>query len=753
MNNNRLTLLLAFVAAITVGPCNSVSAKQVCESCHSEQVQQWQNSHHHKAMNDATEEFVQGVFEGQQITYQDQTLTLSKKDNTYILTTSSQDVEKQQVIKYTFGFMPLQQYLVEDERGGYQFIPLAWDSRPAQEGGQRWFVLHPDQAPHDEFHHSQMGQNWNHMCADCHSTDFKKNYDLESNQFSSLSEHINVSCSACHGNTKQHLAWAAGNTAIKNKGFVKNISTQVTLFTQQRDGSMVAVGEKTSSEQLQVCATCHSRRAQIAPRNDTQAFLDMFRPSLLTPELYHVDGQIYDEDYVWGSFLQSKMFSAGVTCSNCHNPHSGKLKQTGNQTCTQCHGATQFDNTQHHGHRQGSLGSQCVDCHMPETTFMQVDPRRDHSLRVPRPDLTIQTQAPNACNTCHDDKTPQWAVNAIKSWHPQSTRMGSEHFSQAFHAADQGLPTASQLLTRIAQSSQYTDIIRASALVRMGSYPDQNTLVAISRAVRDDEPLKRLGAISAAQGFSPAQRYRLLHLLLSDPRLAVRTEAARSLASMLTVPFPDNLKGEERQTLEKALEEYKQTERFNAERGSSHTNLGNLALELGQSNDAKAHYKQSIKVEPIYIPAYVNLADLYRRLGDEQQAQKVLLQALEVDANNADVHYVLAMSWVRQKDREKAKAHLNIAAKYGSVNHIYTYGLLLNEMGENHAALTQLEKAFSLNPNNPDLCYTLVQLSIGQQDYGQALRFASKLQQLVPNDPQILALVQKLTMMQSVSGN
>ncbi len=742
-----LTLILILVAT-------QVVAEETCQSCHSEQVKDWQSSHHYHAMNPATSEFVLGAFDGQQVAYQDSSLTLSQNNGSFFITTERPNIPAvKQAIKYTFGYEPLQQYMVEDERGGYAFIPLAWDSRTKAQGGQRWFVLHPEQMPTDEFHHTQMGQSWNHMCADCHSTDFEKKFDLNTKKFASRYSQVNVSCGACHGDSNRHLAWAKGDKEIKNRGFSKNIGTQVALFTQQSDGTMQAVGEQTDSEQLHMCATCHSRRAQLAPRDNSKDFLDLFRPSLVTPELYHVDGQIFDEDYVWGSFLQSKMFAAGVTCSNCHNPHSGKLKLEGNQTCTQCHNAAQFDSKQHHGHPSDVAGSQCVDCHMPETTYMQVDPRRDHSLRVPRPDLTIKTQAPNACNTCHEDKTPQWAVNAIKSWHPDSSRMGSEHFSLAFHAADQGLPNASQLLTRIAQNSQYNDIIRASALARMRNFPDQNTVVAISRAVRDEEPLKRLGAINAAQGFPPAQRYRLLQPLLTDSRLAIRAEAARSLAGLLSVPFPDNLKGKEREQLEKALEEYRQTERFNAERSSSHTNLGNLALELGKPDEAKAHYKRGIEIEPIYIPAYVNLADLHRRLGNEQQAQKVLKQALEIDANNADVHYALAMSWVRQKDREKAKDHLKIAAEHGSVNHIYTYGLLLNEMGESQHAMTQLEKAFTLNPNNPDLCYTLVQLHITGQNYAEAVRFASKLQQLVPNDPQIHALVQKLTMMQSVSGN
>lgn len=750
----RLSLFIStsalLVMMILVVP--SVLAQQQCQRCHQDQVQDWQESHHFRAMNSATREFIAADFANQRIAFEDQVLIPSREGHDFVLRYEYSDGSSaSKKIYYTFGFHPLQQYLVRGERGDYQFIPLAWDNRDKEQGGQRWFVLHPEQRKIDEFHHTQMGQNWNHMCADCHSTGFQKAFNPESNRFNSSYSAINVSCAACHGDSKQHLVWAGGDKGLKNKGFDRDITIQVALFTQDADSNMIPIGEQTSSQQIEVCATCHSRRSQLAERDPDKSFYDLFRPALLSPELYHVDGQIFDENYVWGSFLQSKMFTAGVTCSNCHNPHSGKLKFSGNQTCTQCHTQSEFDTPIHHGHKNDTVGSKCVDCHMPATTYMQVDPRRDHSLRVPRPDLTIKTQAPNACNSCHEDKSPQWAVNAIKSWHPDSATMTDEHFSLAFHAADRRLPNASQLLTRIAQSSQYNDIIRASALVRMAGYPDQNTFVAISRAVRDDEQLKRLGAITAAQGFLLAQRYTLLRPLLEDPRLSIRSEAARSIAAMLNVPFPDNLKGKERATLESALEEYRQTELFNAERGSSHTNLGNLALALGQPKQAREHYMSAIEVEPVYMPAYVNLADNHRRSGAEPKAREVLQQALKVEPTSAAVHYALAMSWVRSKDRQQAKHHLQIAAEYGSADHIYTYGLLLNEMGEVNEAIVQLEKAFALNTNNADLCYILTKLYLSQKNYSQALLSATRLQQLVPGDRKVQMLVEQLTMMQGIS--
>lgn len=728
--------------------------EQTCVACHKSEVLDWQQSDHFHAMEPATLKTVLGNFDDQTLDYQGK-LARFYTDNKKLMI-SMPNLEGKLTnypVLYTFGYQPLQQYMFEMGQGKIQLFPFAWDSRPKEQGGQRWFVLHPDQEKHDLFHWSQMGQNWNHMCADCHSTDFKKQFDLETNTFNSTFSAMNVSCNACHGDTKQHVSWASGDTNIKDKGFAVDIRKKTPLFVRQADGSMKSAQPLKSSQQVPVCATCHARRSQLTDRTDPHEFLKEFQPSLITPELYHVDGQVWDEDYVWGSFEQSKMFAAGVTCSNCHNPHSGKLKLPANQTCTQCHTSEVFDTPDHHGHKIDTAGSQCVDCHMPTTTYMQVDARRDHSFRVPRPDLTLKTQAPNACNSCHEDKTPQWAVNNIKTWHPDSKHMGSDHFSLAFHAADNRLPNSSAMLTKIAQNKDFPDIIRASALSRMAATPDNNAVVAIVRAVKENEPLKRQAAITAAMPYEISQRWRMINSLLDDERLAIRTETARALASMLVEPFPGGLNEVDTKRLEKALKEYKLAQSYQAERGFSHTNLGNLALELDQAEQAKEHYLTAINVENIFIPSYVNLADLYRTQGNEKAAKDILLQGLEVNPEAADLHYSLAMSYIRTKDKKTALPHLAQAARFAqsNANYSYTYALLLQDMGKMDDALKALQKAFQITPNNPDISYSLAQAYLAKKQYDYALRYARNLAKLVPGNQQIQEFIQQIQMMQSLN--
>ncbi|MEI4551735.1 tetratricopeptide repeat protein [Pseudoalteromonas spongiae] len=728
--------------------------EQVCATCHQSQVADWQTSHHFHAMEVASDSSILGNFDNASLAYQNQTARFFKKDTGFYIEMPNLTGElTTYAVAYTFGYHPLQQYMFDFGNGHYQFFPFAWDSRNKQQGGQRWFVLHPEQTETDAFHWSQKGQNWNHMCADCHSTDFQKNFDFKSNTFNSTFSAINVSCNACHGDSEQHLKWASGNNKIKNKGFTHAIGQKTPLFQSQADGTMKSVSPLKESKQVTMCATCHGRRSNLADRQGPHDFFNAFQPALLTPELYQVDGQVWDENYVWGSFVQSKMYQAGVTCTNCHNPHSGKLKLQGNLTCTQCHASTTFDTPKHHGHTTNEIGSQCVDCHMPTTTYMQVDARRDHSFKVPRPDLTIKTGVSNACNQCHQDQTASWAVSQIKTWHPNSKHIGKAHFATSFHHADERAPNAAELLTRIAQDKQYSTIVSASALSRMRNTPGNNALVAIARAIKDPSPLKHIAAINAATPYPVTDRWRLFNVLLDSTHHSVRIETARSLAGMLNAPFPNELSKQDKTRLNAALDDYKKSQEFNAERGFSHTNLALLALEMAEPKAAEMHYFDAIKVEPIFMPAYVNLADLYRQQGDESKAQNILKQALSVNHEASDVYYALAMSQIRSSEKQNALKSLENATLFAPENasYLYTYALLLQDQKNIHQAIRYFEKAYAITPTNPDISYSLTQSYIALNQFKQALFYAENLARLLPNDRQIAQMVNQLRMMQGVN--
>jgi hypothetical protein len=190
--------------------------------------------------------------------------------------------------------------------------------------------------------------------------------------------------------------------------------------------------------------------------------MESYLPSLLVEGLYHADGQIDDEVYVYGSFLQSKMYKVGVTCSDCHDPHSLALKAPGNGVCHQCHAVEKYETEKHRFHTPGSSGANCVDCHMPAKTYMVIDPRRDHSFRIPRLDLSVQLGTPNACNRCHRDKPATWAAAKVREWYGHEPA-GYQRYAEALQAARSGALDAEVPLLALLRDRDQPAIASADA--------------------------------------------------------------------------------------------------------------------------------------------------------------------------------------------------------------------------------------------------------------------------------------------------
>ncbi len=401
-----------------------------CVGCHQEESNAWQGSHHDLAMQVPSEGTVLGDFSGVTFEYYGRSSSFFRRDGAFFVNTEGSDGELHDYqIAYTFGASPLQQYLIQFPGGKLQALGIAWDARSRSEGGQRWYHLYPDEdvTPEHPLHWTGPEQRWNYQCAECHSTNLQKNYDPELDRYSSTWSDLDVSCEACHGPGSAHVEWAGSNSGETNLearavGLVVDLADRDGGVWVLRPGERIAARApaRTARVELNVCAQCHSRRQLIDEKNPTGGSpLNTLRPALLDEGLYHSDGQIQNEVYVYGSFLQSAMYTAGVTCSDCHDPHRARLRASGNALCSTCHLAEAYEAPAHHHHEQGSAGAECVSCHMPEQTYMGVDLRRDHSMRVPRPDLTVTLGTPNACSQCHDDddRPAAWAADAVTRWY------------------------------------------------------------------------------------------------------------------------------------------------------------------------------------------------------------------------------------------------------------------------------------------------------------------------------------------------
>jgi tetratricopeptide (TPR) repeat protein len=669
------------------------------------------------------------------------TSTFFKRDGRFFVRTDGPDGELHDyAVSYAFGVTPLQQYLIEFPGGRYQTLSICWDTRPREEGGQRWFHLYPDEkiAHDDILHWTGPNQNWNYTCAECHSTDLKKNYDLDEDRYDTTWWEINVSCEACHGPASGHMEWARAVSDVEPVSPDSTLGLAIRLADtdggawvyDMEMGTAQRTVPRQSHLQVEICARCHARRTQMYEDYvHGRPLLDTHGLSLLDEVLYHADGQILEEVYVYGSFIQSKMFRQGVTCSDCHDSHSLDVRAPGNRLCMKCHLPTRFDTPAHHFHERGGPGASCVECHMPARDYMVVDPRRDHSLRIPRPDLSVKLGTPNACNGCHAEESPQWAAEAVATWYGPDRR-AEPHFGEALHAGRAGDPGAHAALIRLAGDGAEPGIARASALSLLSRSPGPAALPVIERALDDDDPLVRRSALSALEVAGPADQLRLASPLLDDPVRLVRTEAARLLA-----PVPPGLMtAPQRQSMEQATAEFIESELTNAERPESHTNLGSFHADRGRPEEAEAEYRVALRLDPAYVPAWVNLVDLYRLLGRDDEGERVIREALEIVPEVAALHHTHGLLLVRLGRTPEALAALKWAARLEPENarYRYVYAVALNSTGDIVGALRELEDAHNHHPNDRYILLALVTFHRDAGEVEQAIPYAERLVRLDP---------------------
>ena len=520
-------------------------------------------------------------------------------------------------VKYTFGVTPLQQYLIEFPGGRLQSLGVAWDTRHEAEGGQRWFHLYPaEKIDHkDPLHWTGLYQNWNLQCAACHSTNLKKGYDGASNTYKTTFSEINVGCEACHGAGSGHVEWAKKNKgpyALQDaKGFEALMHSRWNGAWKfpAKDAKYAQRDKPADPAAMNACAACHSRRSTIAETGHPGAPLEeTHRLAMLMQPNYYADGQQRDEVYTWGSFLQSKMHQRGVTCMDCHEPHALKLRAEGNALCVRCHNAVVFDTEKHHLHKAGTKGAQCVECHMPAQKYMMIDARRDHSIRVPRPDLSPLLGSPNACTQCHADHKPDWAAAAMDRWYGQTWRK-RWHYGTTLHAGvTQGAKTLPSLLA-IADDPATPSIVRATAAALAQPYIRAGNLPEVRKLLAHVDPGIRIAALGLLEPFEPAVRAQAGAPLLADPVRGVRIEAARVVADVADDQFaPD-----QRRSREKATSEFVESLQQDSDWPAANVNLGNLRMRQGRAADAIAAYERALSLDPRFAGAYVNLADAYRQ--------------------------------------------------------------------------------------------------------------------------------------------
>ena len=742
-----LGLMFAGAASRAAPPTQTASPGYVgsaaCAGCHEAEWQAWHGSHHDLAMAQASDTSVLGDFNNASFTYDGITSHFFRRDGKFFVNTDGPDGKLADFeILYTFGVTPLQQYLIALPNGRLQALGLAWDSRPKDKGGQRWFHLYPHQTPKagDPLHWTGIDQTWNFMCAECHSTELRKNYDPATDTYATTWAEIDVACETCHGPGSAHVAWAKAGSKGSDNGLMVHFDERqgVHWTLDPATGTANRSTPRTSAKELETCGICHARASKIAePWRPGEQLLQTHIPSVLTPGLFEADGKMVDEDYNYALFRQSKMFIAGVSCSDCHDPHSLKLRAEGDAVCGQCHDLTKFAATTHHHHKEDSTGARCVACHMPVRTYMVVDPRHDHGFRIPRPDESVRFGTTNTCNDCHTDKDAAWAAAAVERWYGP-TRKGFQTWTEAFAADRAGKPDATALLARLA-ADDAPSIARATALDALAAYPGHDAIEAAHKGLTDADPLVRLAALRAFRPYPVADVWPLVKRLLADPVLGVRIEAASLVA---TVP-PDRLSADDKQRLARALDEYVAVQRLNADRPEHRLNLGGLYTQQQRFAEAETEFAATRKLDPMFAPAYVAMAQLRAAQGRDADGERVLRDGLARLPDDAQLHHALGLNLVRQHRANDAVAELARAAQLdpGVARYAYVYAVALNGTGHTDDAIRVLEESQARHPADRD---TLVALATINRDAGHLDAARSWATRLIAIDPTAKPLLDQL---------
>ncbi|GBL05364.1 cytochrome c3 family protein [Glaciecola sp. KUL10] len=706
---------------------NQTFISRDCIACHQSQTKHWQMSDHAKAMSLPNKNTVLGDFNNRSAKHFQQAAFFFIQDNQYKATIKDSDDDEGETftVKYTFGHDPLQQYLVETKAGRLHVLPFAWDTRAINVGGQRWYHLYTHEVTQqDRLHWRQPLQNWNGMCADCHSDELERNYKPLEDTFDTRFSGINVGCISCHGSDpdswgSDHPVKGNGLTNAKEESSMvqTSVEEQKAGYWRLQEGKSTVswTGAKRDNAFMDTCFACHSLRTPLTDGFKANTpFLDNFSPQFITPPAYHADGQIKEEVYVFGSFLQSKMYNEGVNCLDCHDPHTMKLKVEGNGLCLQCHVSDTFDTPKHHRHPINTEGAKCVNCHMPDEIYMGVDARRDHSFKIPRPDLSEKFDTPNACMDCHEEKSNKWAATVLENWYGKPDELSRNRSNLLKLRHGQGLNLQDHLL--IAYDNSIEVINRASAIEMLRQSTEGLLASNLEAFISDTNDLIRLAAARVGDLVPETQRVSLLSPLLNDNKRAIRVEAARHLVSL-------NLATTDTEIFKQAFEELIEALDNSAWRGEGKVNLSNIWIQTGEQDKAKRELEASTKLDPFFPTAYVNLADIYRTQVKEELVADILEKGIQNNSKSADVAYAYGLHKVRQKELKKAIALFAKSMKLAPNNSIfaYTYILALDGLGQPKQAMRELKALMSKythdNQNLVQLGLYLAQKNGSREDF------------------------------------
>jgi predicted CXXCH cytochrome family protein len=703
------------------------AGSESCKKCHSGEFEKWHPSNHGRAERMVTKEEDHKAFEPKQ------TLTHGKDTSeafvdadglAKILTIGLDKKRRAYPVVRVIGNHPLRQFLIPAPGGRMQTCDVTLD--PVK---NEWFDVYGDEerAPGDWGHWTGQGMNWNAMCAACHNTRLRKNYEPRTNSYHTTMAEMSVGCESCHGPMKDHVEWQEKPPLDGKK------DPTVSKFTRD--------------QVMETCAACHARRAELTgDLIPGESFFDHFSLTVTDgTDIYHPDGQIRDENYEFASFLSSRMHHAGVRCVDCHDPHSTKNIVKGNQLCMNCHTAPRpdfptapvIDPTAHSHHGADSTGNQCISCHMPVTTYMQRHPRHDHSFSIPDPRLTKEFGVPNACNKCHTDKDVDWAIQASRKFYGDKPDRPSRTRALTVANARRGDPAARGQLIKLLATEEIPAWQATACHLLERWVMDPEVTQALIGQLSHASPLVREAAVRSLGQQVRANNANVratLQPLLDDPLRSVRIAAAWALVDTLDLTT-------------RAGKELVHMLDINADQPTGRMQLAQFASLRGDTAGAIRQMRKAIEWDPNSPPFHHDLAILLSTTGDSAGAVKALRDAIVLAPENPEYHYKLALALSETGTTAEAIAELEKAVKLdpGYARAWYNLGLAKSSMNQPQAAIAALRQGEAADPNDPAIPYARATIHARLGQKMEALSAAALALQLRPDFPEARQLIQALS--------
>lgn len=683
-----------------------------CKQCHAVEFEKWKGSHHGLAERKPNDELDLSAFSpSKSFQHGSQTTKAEKKDQLYQLTSLGfgNKVEAYPVER-VIGHDPLRQFLVQGPRGALHTMEACFDPLRGD-----WFNVYgnEDRKPGEWGHWTGRGMIWNQMCASCHNTRVRKNYDPSTDTYKTTMAEMTVSCESCHGPMKAHTL----NPAIKTNW--------------------------TRDQHTENCAGCHARRGEVTGDFvPGESFWDHYQLTITDgSDIYYPDGQIRDEDYEFASFISSRMYHSGVRCMDCHDMHSMKTILTGNQLCMRCHTAGGFPKApvilpeMHSFHQTASAGNQCINCHMPQTTYMQRHPRHDHGFTIPDPLLTKQFGVPNACNKCHQDKDNEWSLAATEKWWGEKMNRKTRTRATLIAKARQGDQTGRDGLIALLDSDEMPHW-KASASLVLDRWLDQPPVTeALRSQLKHEHPLVRQSAARSLEPALQAPGVRTsMEALLNDPARSVRVTAAWALRDSVDL---SSAAGKDMQHMLQ----------LNADQPSGQMQLGQFYFARRDVPSAIKHMETAVSWDPNSPPFHHDLALIYNATGKTERTIQKLQDAIKLAPKEAQYHYELGLAYSETGDMTKTIAALKeaVRADVHFARAWYNLGLALNGQSRIPEAIEALKQGEAADPTDPGIPYARATILAQMGKKAEAISAVQKTLSIRPDHPEARQLMLMLS--------